>query len=141
MGTLLSIDPGKNAGLAWFVDAVLTRCGLTGPEPIEARGDDHCVSEFPRIYPGQRSKGDGNSLLSVARDAGRLTSAFEENQITWVAPRTWKGTVPKAVMAKRILAALSPEERVLVPHLPKTTLHNVIDAIGIGLWHLGRLKP
>jgi hypothetical protein len=53
-----------------------------------------------------------------------------------VLPNKWKGNLPKKICKDRCKAVLTPEELARV----KTEDHNVWDAIGIGLWYLGRLK-
>jgi len=56
-----------------------------------------------------------------------------------VFPATWKGQLKKHVCHARIDLALTPGERKIIPKLAKTYLHNMLDAVGIGLWYLGRL--
>jgi hypothetical protein len=55
-------------------------------------------------------------------------------------PSAWKGQVPKSVHHARILAALSYEEQSRIPKLPTSKLHNVLDAVALGLFHVGRVK-
>lgn len=86
------------------------------------------------IYP--QSKGDPNDLLRVAEVSGAL--AWDFTNVYWYEARKWKGQVPKAVMGKRILKCLTEEELKVLGPLAKN--HNVLDAVGIGLYHLGRLK-
>lgn len=58
----------------------------------------------------------------------------------WVYPHTWKGMVPKEEHQPKILAALAPEELALVEAvMPPYLRHNMIDAVGIGLYDVGRL--
>lgn len=140
-GSLIALDPGKNTGIALFRDGKLHWCSLADGERLKPIRDDEAfvVCEFPFVYPGGRGKGDGNSLLSVAKIAGRLTALVPEDRLKFVYPRSWKGTVDKDVMCKRILDRLSDQEKRCLPKLPKSKMHNVIDAIGIGLHELGRL--
>lgn len=141
---VIAIDPGTISGVAYFEDGELESvelikapwevlCLYDYPRPLKV------VCEFPVIYPGHRGKGSGNDLLTVARIAGKLTG-FAENP-EFVAPKTWKGNVPKKIMLDRIFLRLSAEERKIIDALkaPKAEKHNAIDAIGIGLWKLGRL--
>jgi hypothetical protein len=147
MGSLVAFDPGTYSGFAWFIGRTLQSCSLIeSPWRYSGIELDHfldaspdCVCEFPFLYPGGRGKGDGNDLLKVARIAGLLTAPFSEDRVRLIYPRTWKGNVPKELMLDRILTRLSEEEKARIPRLPKGKLHNVIDAIGIGLHHLGRL--
>jgi hypothetical protein len=150
MEHLIAIDPGtlNRTGVAVFGGGDLRAAFLedeANPRTLNdwvtwwQNEDAECVCEFPVIYPGGRGKGDGNDLLQVARVAGRMTAGFAPSQITYVAPRTWKGNVPKAIMGQRILSKLTPEELKVLPKLSKALLHNVIDAVGIGLYALRRL--
>ena len=60
----------------------------------------------------------------------------------FVSPAAWKGQVPKKIHHPRILRSLSEVEREIVLDvldlLPASTRHNVLDAVGIGLWALKR---
>jgi hypothetical protein len=160
---LVSIDPGigkTNAtGVAiWRDDGSMLSCfGVRpGAQRLEARVrgvvattrmhiEGHIegslprdvVIEIPRIYLG-KGKGDLNDLIDLAVLAGGLstlgTSAY------FVTPSEWKGQTPKDVMAVRVRAKLTPQELALFNacDCPASLRHNVLDAIGIGLWKIGR---
>lgn len=97
------------------------------------------VIEVPRVYPGAREN-DPNDLIDLAFVAGSLVGGFPSTvRIETVYPRTWKGQVPKAVMCKRIEGLLSEDERANITPVSKTLRHNVLDAIGIGLFQLRRM--
>lgn len=153
--SLLAIDPGfaekSGTGFAWFVHGMLARVGCAGTPPgdlrlraraicrvfqVEMSNALRVVIELPRVYPLSRQKGDQNDLIDLAYLAGALDSVGIDGEL--VHPRTWKGQVPKAVMGRRILAALQPEEHALVEKIGAGR-HNAIDAAGLGLWALGRL--
>lgn len=144
--TLLAIDPGvKKCGYALFQDRELIECGsilarsVNDVSVVLGSRDrpDICVIELPQIYPV--SKGDPNDLISLAYAVGYYQATVSaETQIT-VLPRAWKGTVKKEVMGARIESRLTEHERKLVPRLAKYRRHDVIDAVGIGLWYLKRL--
>ncbi len=130
---MISIDPGKHTGWAWFLDEKLIACGLGRPEVRgEVPLDDLAVIERPTIYP--RSPVPPNDIIELAITAGRIAAGFE--RVEWVLPRRWKGTIPKAIMGERILAKLTPAE---LARIPSGARHDVIDAIGLGLWYLKRL--
>lgn len=143
MTILLSVDPAKpggNVGLAAFRDGVLLHCWLGAEHcPI---GFDALVIELPQVYPGPRNE-DPNDLIQVTRTVGWFERIAQESgaRTTLVKPRDWKGTVKKEIHNDRVLARLTPAELALLPKLCKSKLHNVIDAIGLGLWKLGRMKP
>lgn len=146
MYDLISVDPGvNNCGIATFNKGVLNFAILKPTAKLllnlkmapAAYLNIPCVIEVPQIYRASRSKGDPNDLLNLAIVVGRIYERCEG--ATLIKPRTWKGTVKKEVMLKRILSKLSQEELDKLPKLCKSQLHNVIDAVGIGLHALGRL--
>ena len=59
-------------------------------------------------------------------------------KIVLVTPHKWKGNLPKHVTEARVLQTLTREEKGVIPRIGKNLIHNVYDAIGIGLYHLGR---
>lgn len=154
---LLSIDPGaKTLAYAAWRDGVLEEADLLQPglgmsnveawrklpRELEDRGfylklyTLSVIVEVPQIYVMSRSKGNPSGLLDVMGMVGGLASVFE--RIELVKPREWKGQVPKDVTKARVLATLTEEEKEEIPDLPKSLIHNVYDAIGIGLFKLGR---
>jgi hypothetical protein len=160
MKTLLSIDPGNNAGGAVFVDNCLKACGLVSrgwgeaghllpllelqqrfPGAVVCRFDE-LVIELPRITrgPGGQTEGkDPNDLIKLAFGAGRYVERFPHTSLRTVYPSEWKAGVPKRTHNARVILALSEAERALIPKLAASLVHNVVDAIGIGLEHLGRM--
>lgn len=123
-----AIDPGEHAGWAMFSDRDLVACGPGTPDVFVGE----VVIECPFIYP--RGEADPNDLIILARRVGRLEERAGKPCVL-VFPRTWKGTIKKAIMTARIRKKLTDTERTL---LTKDD-HNVIDAIGLGLWRVGRL--
>jgi hypothetical protein len=163
---VLGCDPGNNTGIAWFLDGRLFACYLAAPgdelvvpallyrrTPLgpstELDGAAHAVFELPKFYPPKtygspaKAYNVGNSLIRESvtlgewkHQARRLGMTLEE-----VLPRTWKGTMPKRAMLACIVKSLDVNERALVRALglPASLVHNVLDAIGIGLWSCNRL--
>lgn len=141
---MISIDPGVNGcGVAVFNNDTkeLEACYYDTVDETAYSGTwlDLVVIELPQVYMGSKSKGDPNDLIRVAFAAGRCIGACPKFET--VSPRKWKGTIKKKAMLKRILSRLSDEELGLLKGLglPTTEEHNVVDAIGIGLWKVGRL--
>jgi len=156
MRTLLSIDPGNNAGGALFVDGVLIACGLVSREHpevgtlmpmrflvnIRALRFDELVIELPRIIlgPGGQTEGkDPNDLIKLAFGAGRYVERFPHASLRTVSPAQWKAGTPKKIHNARVIQCLTEAERALIPKLAATLVHNVVDAIGLGLEHLGSM--
>lgn len=153
---ILSVDPSvRSAGVAVFDNRTLiaahrvTIAKADGEDPVNRwrrmalkivllapEGVRTLIAERPQIYQrgGGRTKGDPNDLLGLAGVVGALAAYLPLVEVRSVLPATWKGQVSKEPMSTRILMALSPEERALVP-----PSHDAIDAIGIGLHAIGRL--
>jgi hypothetical protein len=141
---LLAIDPGRQAGWALFKSRKLAGAGVWQSN-IVPKGKgllDLVVVEAPRWYPREH-RIDVNDLLDLSIAVGKIEGMMEERgvPVEIVYPRTWKGSVPKEIHNRRVLAALTPQELGLLPKRPRARDfdHNVIDAVGIGLWKLGRM--
>ena len=151
---LISIDPGKHSlGWARFDDERLTACGLLRwkdwasmaggmswmQERLGSEPSTLIVIEVPQVYRQRFWKGDPNDLIDVALVAGAAGMIFGPG-IKFIRPHEWKGGRGKNVDHPLTLSRLSSSERVELDKLdvPKSLRHNVLDAIGIGLWKLGR---
>lgn len=162
---LVAVDPGvKATGIALFVDNKLTHVTLSRATDLEAMIQglfdiempvdfgypDAVIIERPTVYR-RGGKGDNNDLISVAIVAGAAGAAFGCGLWTtteFVEPRTWKGSTPKKIHNERIVDQLNKAEREVLDGLlsrtkkakvAKSLVHNVIDAIGVGLYKLGRM--
>lgn len=159
---LLSVDPSlTNSGWAVFRDGTLAKVGHVPTEPRDPLANrvialanqvtwdryqvSRLVVEFPRIYPGPQQKGDQNDLLPLAAIAGAMALVIKQVQgwgsppAEFFHPRQWKGQVPKKVMFARIKKHMTPAELALLDGIADRYVGDVLDAIGLGLWYLGRL--
>jgi len=145
--SLIAIDPGNNTGWAHFRNDVLMSAGVASFENFHLAQrmiftGDAVRIEAPRHYP-HKEKGDVNDLLDLAVRVGRLQEWCEAQgahvELVW--PRTWKGSVPKPIHNRRVLETLSDVELKVLPKSPRarTYNHNMLDAVGLGLWALGRM--
>lgn len=137
---LLAVDPGASSGWALFDvgSRVLVRAGVARPV-LRFAGVDRIAIEIPQAYPDERVPfGD---LVKVAVIAGRWIGAHPEAQVAAYFPRDWKGQLPKAIGNQRTLGELSESECAVIEY-PRDAKGrtDVLDAIGIGLVHLGRLR-
>ena len=135
---IIAVDPGKNT-IAWaaftnqsLIAAGIKTDGLVSWVAERAGIFSRVIIERPQIYP--QSKGDPNDLIDVAITVGLCLTLSQFSTI--YRPREWKGQVPKKIHNARALDKLRPGERHILGELVKN--HNVIDAIGIGLYYLGR---
>lgn len=171
MSKLLSVDPGiRGCGVALFENGLLARaayvknfidggndasyCYYMAREIILYTGEEDCffkqgeiltlAVESPQVYTS--SKGDPNDLLplfgvnaalyTMLRTAMGSSLAFNQ-----YLPRQWKGQMTKEVCHARIKDRLSPAESAAIEPTPKSLIHNVFDAVGIGLYALNRFNP
>jgi hypothetical protein len=137
----LAIDPGACTGWALFGGAGgFVACGI-GEPPFDT-AIRRVVIELPQVYPNHPVP--PNDLITLAFLAGRYvgTSASAGADAATVFPHEWKGNLPKDVCAARVLARLTPDECAIVDRLkvPKGKLHNVMDAIGIGLFAFRKIR-
>jgi len=150
---ITAIDPGATSGYAQFAEGKLfaagTFSGEAFPEVWHRGYAQTLVLEVPRIYPSG-GKGDPNDIIQLAMRVGEIRGHYVRTasaRIVEVFPRTWKGNVPKEIHHARVLAQLGDQERaVLAPHARRVTKtnphgldHNMLDAVGLGLWFLKRL--
>lgn len=139
---LLTVDPGQTTGWALFISNALIGAGATTKFELLDRVIvvDRVVIEKPAWY-GSDNKVDVNDLIELAVFVGEVKRKFHPQPVDTVLPVTWKGTVPKKIHNQRVLNALTTEERELLPKRPRAGDHdhNMLDAVGLGLWHLRRL--
>lgn len=155
---LIAIDPGKRS-LGWarfdydLHDQRLAACGLLRwkdwaamcggmlwlYERLGGEQSGEIVIEVPQVYQQRHWKGDPNDLVDVALVAGAAGVKFGPT-VLFVRPREWKGSRPKKADHALTLSRLSPDELAELDQVdaPKSLRHNVLDAIGMGLWKLGR---
>lgn len=167
---LFALDPSLlSAGCAVFRDGVLAEAWRhrplfpfpTGDDPL-AVGDrwqtwaqvignaflqrgtgGTLVWERPQIYRASKSKGDPNDLIALAAIGNGVAAHFRRGATMAPTPAQWTGQVKKATRGSawksprgmRIRSRLTPAELALVPDQ-----HDVVDAVGLGLWALGRLE-
>jgi Holliday junction resolvasome RuvABC endonuclease subunit len=120
---------------------------------------DAVVYERPQWYQRAKSKGDPNQLVGVAGVAANVTGMLWRNrlEVRSPTPAEWVGQLSKVCpvckgkakrkclechgsawetpRGRRIHSRLTPAEIALVPDQ-----NDAIDAVGIGLWALGRLE-
>lgn len=154
---LLAIDPGLRGCGVGLIDNGRVALGryIANPGPKTLRGPmawRYMAEELPRklyikdvaevvieqqqVYRGARGRiGDPSDLLELAGVVGAVTVAFSHLPVIGVLPRLWKGQVNADVMTHRIeFEQMTEEERATIEEHRSTLRHNVIDAIGLGLW-------
>jgi hypothetical protein len=155
---LLAIDPGLDTGWALFSSAAqLVACGLGDPR----MSDRHRVADLrtvvieqPFVYPRGQTK-NPNDVITLALNAGEWGGLYRQwADVKYVLPFKWKGSVPKRISHVRILGKLSDRERTVVDTamalgrscapkalgrpIARSLQHNVLDAVGLGLFAVSR---
>jgi len=150
---IVAIDPGvKVLGWAAFLDSgALVDCGIsrTKARDLSAALAEHVENmrefspavvalESMRYTPGRRTT--PQDLIDVQTIGVGVASAL--GPVRLYPPSAWKGSIPKDVHHARTRAALEPEERerlgAILAQCPKINRKEILDAVGIGLYHLKR---
>lgn len=139
---IIAVDPGKRFyGVACFENKILERAAYVEQKDLKKwLGGDELFAKavyLERQYLPKRHPRPMD-IVDLSFAAGFVKGLVFPTNVIEYQPVTWKGNVPKEIMTKRILARLSPEE---VDKIEKVGYkdHNTIDAVGIGLYALGRL--
>jgi hypothetical protein len=127
-----------------------------------------CI-ELPQVYDKMHQRKakrgtDLNDLIHLAAVVSAICSDYPPQRLLVMLPHEWKGTMPKEIMharatgkpveVRRIAAlggatatyqtegapVLTPAELAVIPKLAKSKLHNVLDAVCMGLVMCGRLR-
>jgi len=143
---VIAIDPGKDSGVAVFIDCVLQHVALVDWDaPIEVTrvavpGGNVVICEVPQSY--RMGAASRHSLLTLSFRAGYLVGLLRPEAFKLVTPQEWKGQTPKRIQQVRTAAVLLTQEHVVLMSamrdIPESKQHNVWDAVGIGLWYLRR---
>lgn len=137
--------------------------------PAPTRANVHrVVWECPQV--DKRTRGSVPAIVQLAAVGGTLAGLYAGQLaavVEPVAPSAWKGSAPKPVAHGRMWIALTPAERTILggdatataietakragakarwardgaSYYPSTfAMHNLLDAVGIGMWRLGRYE-
>lgn len=153
---LVAIDPGADTGAAVFCNGSLFSAQLCKPGDVPhiptSRDGLAVFVEMPNVRRARDTPARPNDIKTLAYRAGKTMGAIA----TWhahcsggayqefeVLPEEWKGQLDKVVTANKAQAALSTIESLkltqcLVP-IALGKRHNVMDAVCLGLWALGRI--
>jgi len=166
---IIALDPAvRRCGWAVASGGKIVGCGLWAGElfgvgfaidvgsPLESvRPEDlpdpryvppTVLVEIPYPRPSRTEKAKPVDLIRVAFAGGRYAEQVAERYATYdvqtVFPHEWKGGTPKAIDNARTIAKLFPDELALLhaTGLSEAKRHDVVDAIGICLWKLGRRR-
>lgn len=160
MSGLVSIDPGvRELGWARWYDSRLADVGVSiareDLHPLVMLAEHHaeeigpadqCAIEIMEMRPND-PRSHGAALLKAQLVAGLVAGAVASRDgqiyVATYAPTSWKSNVPKRIHHERIRAALEPWElekaESLLRRVRKSNHKEAWDAIGIGLYHLGRI--
>jgi len=155
---LLAIDPGamfgwalfrdgklvdsghcsKKAFYAWKLSPQAIRAGQKLPPEASTMLGGIVVGETPNYrHQGSSKKGQAtpNDLITLGILLGELVGLYRRkvDVVEFVTAQEWKGSLGKDICHNRIKRFLEPDET-----MPDN--HNARDAVGIGLFKLGRYR-
>lgn len=146
-------DPAHSAlrgAKTWLAMAAEVKFVVQPHCPFGDSGDATLVHELMQVYGLGNRKGDPADLIELAGVAGAVVGVLDPFHAVSYLPREWKGSTPKKVHQVRILSKLDAvEESQIEGDLTRVkdrsaaedaVVRNAVDAVGIGLFHLGRLK-
>lgn len=138
---LLTIDPGKDLGWALWQGGELAACGL-GTFPGDCADIDRLVVERPHTGHTRARKQDVITLAIRAGEVAGIMSFLTGVPPEYLEPNRWKGSQSKEISARVTQSKLRPQELALFEEacrgIAEGKRHNVLDAIGIGLYVLKR---
>lgn len=165
-GLMLCIDPGLRAcGCALFAGrtGILLHAGLPQNPIKRERGpvawhgmaravlcwyvSTACSAPTHVRIEGQvvdSRTPNANDMLEVSGVAGACAALWLDAKVSSPgAPEHWKSSIDKKAMTARIQSRLdeSPDELGRLDPVSADLRHNMLDAVGIGLKHFGRLEP
>lgn len=132
----------KKPGLAWLQ----TQAWISGMKVARI----HWVAIEKQIV---RTRYASRGILNLAEWSGAFLSHAENilipgGEIRQPLPENWKGQMSKNATIKHVIACLTMEEHKLLPRemflnyrypdKPAKRVTDLADAIGIGLWYVGR---
>lgn len=162
---VLAVDPGiRGCGAALFAGGRLIECAYVASPCRGGERAAECATmaswvagsyngryrvselavEWPRVYASRIRAGeagaDPNDLLALCGVNAALAALLAPAAASSYAPSEWKGQMKKGPSHLRVESRLGAEEReVYEAGSLGCRGHNVRDAVGIGLHHLGRL--
>lgn len=89
-------------------------------------------------YLAPDSKAPTKDILALTYAAGQCSMHFDVCEE--VTPIRWKGNTAKSTHQRWIWEEMSDAERFVCKGLPKYKLVEVLDAVGLAFWAVGRLR-
>lgn len=140
---------GPEHELAHRIEQMARMAMLAVGVPFGALSTFTLVYEWPKVYREAKQRGaDANDLLPLAGVCGAFGSQLYAKGLGRafaVRPSEWAGQLPKiksvvgafeSARGRAILRSCTVDERAAFPRQ-----HDALDAVGLGLWALGRFPP
>lgn len=138
---ILTIDSGGSTGWALFDPSTkeLVDCGLNKLPTIFQPPVTRIIIERPHAGKTRARARDILTLAIRAGEAGGLLRYLTNVEPEYIEPQRWKGQLPKKRCNELVEAKLFIQEKSLLNKIkPLSAKHNVLDAVGIGLYAVGR---
>jgi hypothetical protein len=93
--------------------------------------------EVPRVYVNGAARPE--DIVQLAVVAGAFVGGVDAEFYSLPRPSEWKGTIDGKILCTRVLNIASVAERLIVARAEGGNTTHVQDALGLGLWVLGRM--
>lgn len=138
---LMAIDPStRGHGIACFIGKKLVYASYVRPhllQPFAIRNSSkELIIEVPQKYGPTGPS--ASSLIQLSFAAGFAAGMLLFEDLVQIYPRQWTGRIKKEERIPRVIEAITEEERLSMSMPTESLRHNVWDAVGIGLFRLGR---
>lgn len=152
--------PGRQSGRPAYEKIRLEGCGLVQSKAL-GRDDmahfaamsaelslvnyDRLVVERPQLYRESKQKGRQEDLARLLILCGMICGVVHDGHGELVLPHDWKGGIPKPDPISDIDSYIvhRRNKEALGDYLPRDVslgkAHNVVDAVGLGLWRVRQL--
>lgn len=123
---------------AWFgaANSIWEKMCQLGVKPT------HIICEIMQVYAKGKSR--PSDLLELQGVAGCVVGRFPEAKTrVGCRPGTWKGQVPKAVMAARVEKKVKAAGWWGVVEVPRTKvqLNDIMHGVGVGMYYVEKVFP
>ncbi len=127
-------DPDtKIASYAWVVGSRLVRVEHQDSPFRRIRRSGHVVIEDQAVYSARVRPQD---IIRLAQAAGACAMSFDSHE--FVSPMVWKRGMDKKRHHAWLETQMSSDELALLAPYNKTQRKELLDAIGIAFWKVGR---
>lgn len=140
------VDAVARTSMRWFLGRLETIAESHNENALTFADELVCVYEKPTLYGGGVSEKDPDDIIHIAMVGAAFAALRTWHKITAPEPKEWNfgtkkiklnnPTIWQGQRGQQVARRLTLAERALVPDK-----HDAIDAVGQGLFELGKMEP